>query len=64
MGTQFTAFGRIVWGHPGKMIQKKDNKKQPVFKDGQPVMQIAFGLAIPKLATIQAQGGNPAHSFE
>jgi hypothetical protein len=41
--------GRIVWGHPMKSRQKTDNQtKQPVFKDGQPVMQRSFGVAYDK----------------
>lgn len=41
--------GRIVWGHPGKAQIKKDQTtKQPVLRDGKPVEQWAFGLAISK----------------
>jgi len=43
-----TPVGRIVWGNPGKATIKKDQKGQPVLKDGKPVEQWAFGLAIPK----------------
>ena len=39
--------GRIVWGHPGTLSPKKDNQKKAIIgKDGQPVMQCAFGVAI------------------
>jgi hypothetical protein len=39
--------GRIVWGHPGTLLPKKDNQKKAIIgKDGQPVMQCAFGVAI------------------
>lgn len=40
--------GRIVQGHPMKAQQKTDNNDQPLFKDGKPVMQWWFALAIPK----------------
>jgi hypothetical protein len=45
-----TPVGRIVWGHPGKSQTKKDqrDRKTVILKDGQPVQQWAFGLAIPK----------------
>lgn len=43
-----TSVGRIVWGNPGKATTKKDQKGNPVLKDGKPVDQWAFGLAIPK----------------
>lgn len=52
-GTQILSpVGRIVWGHPGKPQHKKHQdagplKGQTVMKDGQPVLQWAFGLAIP-----------------
>lgn len=46
MTNQFVVQGRLVWGHPGKLTNKKDKNKQNVLKDGQPVMQCAFGLAI------------------
>lgn len=43
-----TPVGRMVWGG-FKPRQKIDtNTKQPVFKDGKPVMQMSFGLAIQK----------------
>ncbi len=49
MAQQLTVQGRVVWGHPGKLQVKKDRNKQVVIgKDGQPVQQCAFGLAIPK----------------
>lgn len=49
MTQQFVIQGRIVWGHPGKLVAKTDNNtKQKIMKDGQPVMQCAFGLAIDK----------------
>lgn len=44
-----TPVGRVVWGHPTKGRQKTDNDDKPVFgDDGKPVIQYAFGLAIPK----------------
>lgn len=44
-----TPVGRIVWGHPTKAKQKIDqDTNQPVFKDGQPVLEWSFGLAIPR----------------
>ncbi len=44
-----TGVGRIVWGHPLKAVQRRDvNTKQPLFKDGQPVMVHQFGVAFPK----------------
>lgn len=45
-----TPVGRIVWGHPGKSQTKKDqrDRKTVILKDGQPVQQWAYGLAIPK----------------
>lgn len=44
-----TPAGRIVWGHPTKSRTKTDQKtRQPILKDGQPVQQWGFGLAIPK----------------
>lgn len=55
-GTQVNALGRIVWGHPLKETQKKDPAtQQVVLKDGKPVIQHVFGLAVPKadfLATV------------
>ena len=58
MPQTFTAFGRIVWGHPGKpRTPKDDNTGQPKTKqDGTPVQQWAFGLAVEKAATMQARG--------
>ncbi|RUW55629.1 hypothetical protein EOA32_01010 [Mesorhizobium sp. M1A.F.Ca.ET.072.01.1.1] len=43
-----TPVGRIVWGNPGKASQKKDQKGNTVLKDGKPVEQWSFGLAIPR----------------
>lgn len=40
--------GRIVWGNPLVGRPKKDNNNQPVLKDGKPVTEYQFGLAIPK----------------
>jgi len=55
-GTQVNALGRLVWGHPLKATQKKDpSTNQIVLKDGQPVIQHVFGIAVPKadfLATV------------
>lgn len=55
-GTQVNAEGRIVWGHPLKATQKKDPAtNQIILKDGQPVIQHVFGLAVLKtnfLATV------------
>lgn len=49
MAQQFIIQGRIVWGHPSKGRPKKDVRtKQPIIKDGQPVTQYAFGVAIDK----------------
>src|SRR5215469_9943256 len=48
MGEIKTSIGRVVWGHPMKAQAKKDQNKQPILKDGQPVMQWAFGVAFPK----------------
>lgn len=68
MPQQLTVFGRIVWGHPGVAKAKKDDNKQPVLKDGQPVMQWSFGLAVEKATTMQARGCTQeqiaAQSFE
>ena len=50
-----TTVGRIVWGNPQKLTQKKDDDGNVIYKDGQPVMVCSFGLAIPKadfLATV------------
>ena len=47
MPAQFTIKGRLVWGHPGELEKKTDAiTRQPVLKDGQPVMQCSFGVAI------------------
>lgn len=47
MPTQLTVKGRLVWGHPGELEKKTDAiSRQPVLKDGQPVMQCSFGVAI------------------
>jgi len=43
-----TGIVRIVQGHPAKAKQKTDNNNQPVFKDGKPVMQWFFAIAVPK----------------
>lgn len=44
-----TPVGRIVWGDPSKSQIKKDpSTKQPILRDGKPVEQWAFGVAIPK----------------
>ena len=55
-GTQVNALGRVVWGNPLKATQRKDPAtNQIVLKDGQPVIQHVFGLAVPKadfLATV------------
>ena len=48
MGKIRTRVGRIVWGNPQKAQQKKDNDKNPAFKDGKAVMQWACGVAFPK----------------
>jgi hypothetical protein len=42
--------GRLVWGSVSEKRQKRDNTtNQPVIgQDGQPVMQISFGVAYPK----------------
>ncbi len=49
MAQELIVQGRIVWGHPSKLTQKVDRTtRQKVFKDGQPVMQCSFGLAIEK----------------
>ena len=50
-GTEITTpLARIVYGHPGKMVDKTDPQtRQPkVGADGQRVQQCSFGLAIPK----------------
>ena len=44
-----TEVGRIVTGHPLKMVPVTDDDGKPVLKeDGTPKMQINFGLALPK----------------
>jgi hypothetical protein len=43
-----TGVGRIVWGHPSKAQHKRDQQNQVVMKDGKPVEQWTFGLAIPR----------------
>lgn len=44
-----TEVGRIVTGHPLKMVPVTDDDGKPVLKeDGSPKMQINFGLALPK----------------
>lgn len=49
MSTQIvTPPGRIVWGNPLVGREKKDNAGQRVLKDGKPVLEYQFGLAIPK----------------
>lgn len=50
-GTEITTpLARIVYGHPGKMVDKTDPQtRQPkIGADGQRVQQCSFGLAIPK----------------
>lgn len=49
MSTKITTpVGRIVWGNPLTGRPKKDDSGKPVTKDGQPVIEYSFGLAIPK----------------
>lgn len=49
-----TSVGRLVWGHPMKLTQKRDQKtRQVVMKDGKPVEQVAFGIAYPKVDFIR-----------
>lgn len=49
MSTQIiTPPGRIVWGNPLVGREKKDNNGAPVLKDGKPVLEYQFGLAVPK----------------
>lgn len=46
---EFFAQGRIVWGHPCKLQQVKDDYGKPKVDDqGNKVEQTAFGLAVPK----------------
>lgn len=49
-GTEITTpLGRVVWGHPLKPRHKTDNQNNKLFNDdGSPVMEVAFGLAIPQ----------------
>ena len=55
MPIQTLPIGRLVYGHPSKLIQKTDTKRQPVTKaDGTPVMVRQFGVAYDK-ATFNAQ---------
>ena len=54
MPVQTLPVGRLVYGHPSKLIQKTDTKRQPVTKaDGTPVMVRQFGVAYDK-ATFNA----------
>lgn len=47
MPQEFNIQGRLVWGHPGKLQVKKDKFKQVVLnKEGKPVEQCSFGIAI------------------
>ena len=48
-GTEITTpMGRIVWGHPLTPRQSTDNQGNKKFNDqGQPIMEVSFGLAIP-----------------
>lgn len=48
MPEQTLPVGRLVYGHPSKKIPKLDQKRQPVLKDGQPVLVHMFGVAYPK----------------
>lgn len=49
MPQEFIVQGRIVAGHPAKMRDKKDARtKQTIMKDGVPVKQIYFALAVEK----------------
>lgn len=50
MTVEFMAEGRIVWGHPGNSQKKKDprTKEVKLDKQGQPIQQWIFMLAIPK----------------
>lgn len=44
-----TDVGRIVWGHPLKLVPRTDDDGKPVMKeDGTPELVINFGLAVPK----------------
>jgi len=48
-GTEITTpVGRIVWGHPCKPRDKTDQQNNKILDaNGQPVQEVAFGLAIP-----------------
>lgn len=48
MPVQTLPTGRLVYGHPSKLVQKTDTKRQPVIKDGKPVMVRQFGVAYTK----------------
>lgn len=48
MPVQTLPTGRLVYGHPSKLIQKTDTKRQPVMRDGHPVMVRQFGVAYAK----------------
>lgn len=49
MPQEFIVQGRVVAGHPGKLRDKKNQQtKQTVMKDGQPVKQTYFGVAVEK----------------
>lgn len=51
MPTIVTPVGRLVYGHPARLVAKTDMMtKQPVMKDGKPVMVRSFGVAFPKEA--------------
>lgn len=43
-----TPVGRVVWGNLKGRPKVNQETKQPVLKDGKPVIQYSFGLAIPK----------------
>ena len=49
-GTEITTpMGRVVWGHPLKPKHSTDNNNQKKYNDqGQPIMEVSFGLAIPQ----------------
>jgi len=62
MPIQFTTgAGRIVWGNPLIAKPKTDDNKKPVLdpQTGQPIMQYAFGFAIPKHEFGFVQGQQP-----
>lgn len=50
MPTITTPVGRLVYGHPAKLVGKTDLHNQPVMKDGKQVMIRSFGVAFPKAA--------------